>query len=71
MISAETKHRIEKATAQVVAGRLAVGQSTVQIRQEAGKMAAEAIAEELGDPWEQETVMAEITRGIEKALTGR
>ena len=71
MISAELKRKIEKATALLVAGRLAAGQSCAQIRCEGAKVAAEAIADVVGDQWEQETVMAEINRGIEKALTGR
>jgi hypothetical protein len=42
----------------------------MQIRREAAKVAAEVIADVVGDQWEQETVMAEINRGIEMALAG-
>jgi hypothetical protein len=70
MLSPELRRNIEKATAQLVADRLATGQSRAQIRCEAARVAAGAIAEVVGDQWEQETVMAQITRGIEKALIG-
>jgi hypothetical protein len=71
MIPADLEYRIGEATALVVARRLAAGQSAAQIRREAAKVAADVVADAMGDQWEQETVMAEINRGIEKALTGK
>jgi hypothetical protein len=70
MILAEQKRRIEAATAQLIARRLVAGESAAQIRSEAARVAADAIAQVMGDQWEQETVMAEINRGIKKAFTG-
>jgi hypothetical protein len=71
MISAEMRRKIEEATSLIVVSRLSVGQSATKIRREAAKVAAEAIADVVGDQWQQEAVMAEINRGIERALTGK
>jgi hypothetical protein len=71
MIPAETKLKIEQAASLLVAGRLAMGQSVAQVRREVAKRAAAVIADFIGDQWEQELVMAEFLRGINKALSGR
>jgi hypothetical protein len=68
MIPADTEYRIGKAIALVVAGRLTAGQCAAQIRRAVSKGAADAVADVVRGPWDQEAVMAEINRGIEKAL---
>jgi hypothetical protein len=68
MIPADKKRQIETLTAQVVADMKRRGRSDEMIRTNAVKVAAAVIAQEVGDAWQQESYVAEVYRGIEKAL---